>query len=103
MGEEMLENFISFLEDYSVNKFPQKLYNIIQDQKENFKQVLLEEDLENIIIKVLHGHLDSIIKKHFEKEIHYDKVKNIYTSNKKNSLKITKTLLKNDVSIKLVI
>lgn len=101
MGEEMLDDFISFLKDNSVNEFPKNLYNTIQTQKENFKQVLLEENLENIIITVLHGHLDSIIKKHLEKEVQYDMTKKIYTSNKTNSLKITKTLLKNDVSIKL--
>lgn len=101
MGDEILDDFISFLKENSVNEFPKILDNKIKTQKENFKQVLLEEDLENIIITVLHGELESILKKYLSKEVKYNPNKKAYISNKDNSMTITNKLLKHNVSIKL--
>jgi len=101
MGEEMLDDFISFLENNSVNEFPKILKDKIKIQKENFKQVLLEENLENIIINVLNGDLESIIKKYFDKEVKSTSNPKVYTSTKDNYNTITKKLLKHNVSIKL--
>ncbi|MCI1623859.1 MAG: hypothetical protein LKH93_16885, partial [Clostridium beijerinckii] len=43
MGEEMLDDFISFLESNSINEFPKILKDKIKIQREDFKQVLLQE------------------------------------------------------------
>ena len=101
MGEEMLDDFISFLESDSVNEFPKILKDKIKIQKENFKQVLLQENLENIIINVLNGDLELIIKKYLDKEVKSTSNPKVYTSTKDNYNTITRKLLKHNVSIKL--
>lgn len=101
IGQEMLTDFVSFLESNSVNEFPKILKDKIKIQKETFKQVLLQENLENIIINVLNGDLESIIKKHLGNEIKCTSNPNVYTSHKDNYNTITKKLLKHNVSIKL--
>lgn len=101
MGEEILDDFISFLEFNSVNEFPKILRDKIKIQRENFKQVLLQENLENIIINVLNGDLESIIKKYLVEEVKSTSNPKVYTSTKDNYDTVTKKLLKHNVSIKL--
>lgn len=101
MGEEILDEFISFLKQCAINEFPKELSNTINNIKETFKQVLLEEDLESIILKVLKGDIDSIFKKNLKKYLSFDTKNNIYKGEKKNLEKVRDVLLKNEVNIKL--
>lgn len=101
MGEEILNEFITFLEQHAVNEFPEELTDKINNITKTFKQVLLDEDLESIIVKVLKGDLNSIYKKTLKKYLIFDESINGYKGEKKNYDKVRDVLLKNKVNIKL--
>lgn len=101
MGNRMLENFVAFLESASVNELPKALYTTIENEKKHFKQVLFDIDLENILIYILHGDLETLLRRTLKEDLTYDKAREAFITNKRHSTKITNTLLKNNVSIKL--
>jgi DNA excision repair protein ERCC-3 len=101
MGEELIHEFMDFLRTRSVNEFPLEVFNHIKHIIENFKQVLLEEDLEFITIKVLKGDIDDLTKRILGKYINYDSTNSRFVGKKHDALKIKETLLKNKVNIKI--